>query len=79
MLNILNNSKTKIENLIYNIREKENDLWNEYMEMVNTYGAESTFAAEMRHKWVILNNIMKDSGIKTIIEIKVKQNDKEKI
>ena len=47
MINLLNRSQTKIENLIYTIREKENDLWNEYMEIVNTYGAESTFAAEM--------------------------------
>ena len=79
MLNLLNRNCTKAEKLIFNIREKENELWKEYLDYVHEYGEIYPDTLKLRSKWNIVHEIMNDSGIKTITEIKVKQNDKEKI
>tara|TARA_R110002012_G_scaffold130767_1_gene283354 strand:+ start:114 stop:473 length:360 start_codon:yes stop_codon:yes gene_type:complete len=75
MLNVLNRDYVKAENIIYNIREKENELFREYLNLCYTKGETHKKTLELRHKWVVLNNIMKDSKVKTIAEIKVEQND----
>ena len=75
MLNVLNRDYVKAENIIYNIREKENELFREYLNLCYSKGETHKKTLELRHKWVVLNNIMKDSKVKTIAEIKVEQND----
>jgi len=57
--------------MIHVIRSKENELWNEYKDLVDTYGAESTFAIEARIVWGTVHNIMVESGIKTVKRIEV--------
>ena len=57
--------------MIHVIRSKENELWNEYKELVDTYGAGSTFAIEARIVWGTVHNIMTESGIKTVKRIEV--------
>ncbi len=71
MINLLNRSIKKAEKIIEVIRYRENELWNEYIELVHTYGAESTFAIEARVVWGTVYNIMQESGIKTIKRIEV--------
>ena len=57
--------------MIHVIRSKENELWNEYKDLVDTYGAGSTFAIEARIVWSTVHNIMTESGIKTVKRIEV--------
>ena len=57
--------------MIHVIRFKENELWNEYKDLVDTYGAGSTFAIEARIVWGTVHNIMTESGIKTVKRIEV--------
>ena len=71
MINLLNRSVRKAEKIIKVIRYRENELWNEYLELVHTYGAESTFAIEARVVWGTVYNIMQESGIKTTKRIEV--------
>ena len=71
MINLLNRSVKSAEKMIKVIRYKENELWNEYKELVDTYGAGSTFAIEARVVWGTVHNIMIESGIKTVKRIEV--------
>ena len=71
MINLLNRSVRNAEKMIKIIRSKENELWNEYKELVDTYGAGSTFAIEARVVWGTVYNIMIESGIKTVKRIQV--------
>ena len=71
MINLLNRSVRKAEKMIKVIRYKENELWNEYKDLVDTYGAGSTFAIEARVVWGTVHNIMIESGIKTVKRIEV--------
>ncbi len=71
MINLLNKSVRNAEKIIHVIRSRENELWNEYIELVYTYGAESTFAIEARIVWGTVHNIMTESGIKTVKRIQV--------
>ena len=71
MINLLNRSVRSAEKMIKVIRYKENELWNEYKELVDTYGAGSTFAIEARIVWGTVHNIMIESGIKTVKRIEV--------
>jgi hypothetical protein len=71
MINLLNRSVRNAEKMIHVIRSKENELWNEYKDMVDTYGAGSTFAIEARIVWGTVHNIMTESGIKTVKRIEV--------
>ena len=64
MINLLNRSVRNAEKMIKVIRYKENELWNEYKDMVDEYGAGSTFAIEKRIIWGTVHNIMIESGIK---------------
>jgi len=75
MLNVLNRDYITAETIIYNIREKENELFREYLNLCYTKGETHKKTLEIRHKWVVVNNIMKDSKVKTIAEIKVEQHD----
>ena len=71
MINLLNQSVRSAEKMIHVIRSKENELWNEYKDLVDTYGAGSTFAIEARIVWGTVHNIMIESGIKTVKRIEV--------
>ena len=71
MINLLNQSVRNAEKMIGIIRSKENELWNEYKDLVDTYGAGSTFAIEARIVWGTVHNIMTESGIKTVKRIEV--------
>ena len=71
MINLLNRSVRNAEKMIKVIRYKENELWNEYKDLVDTYGAGSTFAIEARVVWGTVHNIMIESGIKTVKRIEV--------
>ena len=71
MINLLNRSVRSAEKMIKVIRYKENELWNEYKDMVDEYGAGSTFAIEARIVWGTVHSIMTESGIKTIKRIEV--------
>jgi len=71
MINLLNRSVRSAEKMIKVIRYKENELWNEYKDLVDTYGAGSTFAIEARVVWGTVHNIMIESGIKTVKRIEV--------
>jgi len=71
MINLLNRSVRSAEKIIHVIRSKENELWNEYKDLVDTYGAGSTFAIEARIVWGTVHNIMTESGIKTVKRIEV--------
>ena len=71
MINLLNKSVRSAEKMVNVIRYKENELWNEYKELVDTYGAGSTFAIEARIVWGTVYNIMTESGIKTVKRIQV--------
>ena len=71
MINLLNQSVRSAEKIIHVIRSKENELWNEYKDLVDTYGAGSTFAIEARIVWGTVHNIMTESGIKTVKRIEV--------
>ena len=71
MINLLNQSVRSAEKMIHVIRFKENELWNEYKDLVDTYGAGSTFAIEARIVWGTVHNIMTESGIKTVKRIEV--------
>ena len=71
MINLLNRSVRSAEKMIKVIRYKENELWNEYKDMVDEHGAGSTFAIEKRVIWGTVHNIMIESGIKTVKRIEV--------
>ena len=71
MINLLNRSVRSAEKMIKVIRYKENELWNEYKDMVDEYGAGSTFAIEARIVWGTVHRIMTESGIKTVKRIEV--------
>ena len=71
MINLLNRSVRNAEKMIHVIRSKENELWDEYKDLVDTYGAGSTFAIEARIVWGTVHNIMTESGIKTVKRIEV--------
>ena len=71
MIKLLNQSVRSAEKMIKIIRYKENELWNEYKDLVDTYGAGSTFAIEARIVWGTVHNIMTESGIKTVKRIEV--------
>ena len=71
MINLLNRSVRSAEKMIKVIRYKENELWNEYKDMVDEYGAGSTFAIEARIVWGTVHSIMTESGIKTVKRIEV--------
>ena len=71
MINLLNRSVRNAEKMIHVIRSKENELWNEYKDLVDTYGAGSTFAIEARIVWGTVHNIMTETGIKTVKRIEV--------
>ena len=71
MINLLNKNVRSAEKMIKIIRYKENELWNEYKDLVDTYGAGSTFAIEARIVWGTIHNIMTESGIKTVKRIEV--------
>ena len=71
MINLLNRSVRNAEKMIKVIRYKENELWNEYKDMVDEYGAGSTFAIEARIVWGTVHSIMTESGIKTVKRIEV--------
>ena len=71
MINLLNKNVRSAEKMIKIIRYKENELWNEYMDMVNEFGVRSTFAIEKRIVWGTVHNIMIESGIKTVKRIEV--------
>ena len=71
MINLLNRSVRNAEKMIHVIRSKENELWNEYKDLVDTYGAGSTFAIEARIVWGTVHSIMTESGIKTVKRIQV--------
>ena len=71
MINLLNKNVRSAEKMIKIIRSKENELWNEYKDLVDTYGAGSTFAIEARIVWGTVHNIMTESGIKTVKRIEV--------
>jgi hypothetical protein len=75
MINLLNQGVRSAEKMIHVIRSKENELWNEYKELVDTYGAESTFAIEARIVWGTVHNIMTESDIKTVKRIEVENQD----
>jgi hypothetical protein len=78
MINLLNQSVRSAEKIISNIREKENELWDEYREIVDIHGAESTFAIEKRIIWGTVYNIMTESGIKTVKQIQVNNQNTTK-
>ena len=71
MINLLNRSVRNAEKMIHVIRSKENELWNEYKDLVDIYGAGSAFAIEARVVWGTVHGIMAESGIKTIKRIEV--------
>ena len=71
MINLLNRSVRNAEKMIGIIRSKEHELWNEYKDLVDTYGVESTFAIEARIVWGTVHSIMTESGIKTVKRIEV--------
>ena len=71
MINLLNQSVRNAEKMIKVIRYKENELWNEYKELVDTYGAGSPFGIEARIVWGTVHSIMTESGIKTVKRIEV--------
>ena len=75
MINLLNKSVRNAEKMIKIIRYKENELWNEYMDMVKEFGAGSTFAIEKRIVWGTVHNIMTESGIKTAKRIEVENQE----
>tara|TARA_S200002703_G_scaffold12196_2_gene10873 strand:- start:158 stop:394 length:237 start_codon:yes stop_codon:yes gene_type:complete len=69
MINLLNKSVRKAEKMIKIIRETENELWDDYKEIADKYGADSIFAVEKRIVWGTVHNIMIESGIKTVKRI----------
>ena len=71
MINLLNRSVRNAEKMIHVIRSKENELWNEFKDLVDSYGAGSTFAIEARIVWGTVHSIMTESGIKTVKRIEV--------
>ena len=72
MLNLLNRSYSKAEKLIVTIRKKENELWEDHLSYVHTLGELDPETIELRHKWNTIHEIMKESGVKTQLEINVK-------
>ena len=72
MLNLLNRSYSKAEKLIVTIRKKENELWEDHLSCVHKFGELDPETIELRHKWNNIHEIMKESGVKTQLEINVK-------
>ena len=72
MLNLLNRSYSKAEKLIVTIRKKENELWKDHLSYVHTLGELDPKTIKLRHKWNTIHEIMKESGVKTQLEINVK-------
>jgi len=71
MLNLLNRSYSKAEKLIVNIRKRENELWEDHLSYVHTLGELDPETIELRHKWNTIHEIMKESGVKTVAQIRV--------
>lgn len=78
MINLLNKSVRKAEKMIKIIRETENELWGDYKEIADKYGADSIFAVEKRIVWGTVHNIMIESGIKTVKRIIVDNQNLKK-
>jgi len=78
MINLLNRSVRSAEKMIKIIRETENELWDDYKEIADKYGADSIFAVEKRIVWGTVHNIMIESGIKTVKRIIVDNQNLKK-